>query len=54
MDGQKEFCDVIIDYKRIALDFEKFEKELLSVVKGLVEHVEHFVDKLREDTMKKF
>jgi Asp/Glu/hydantoin racemase len=36
MDGQKEFCDVIIDYKRVALDFGKFEKELLSVVEGLV------------------
>ena len=36
MDDQKEFCDVIIDYKRVALDFDKFEKELLSVAKGLV------------------
>jgi aspartate/glutamate racemase len=37
MDDQKEFCDVIIDYKRVALDFGKFEKELLSVAEGLVE-----------------
>ena len=36
MDDQEEFCDVIIDYKRIALDFGKLEKELLSVAKGLV------------------
>jgi aspartate/glutamate racemase len=36
MDDQKEFCDVIIDYKRVALDFGKLEKELLSVAKGLV------------------
>jgi hypothetical protein len=36
MDHQKEFCDVIIDYKRVELDFDKFEKELLSIVQGLV------------------
>ena len=36
MDDQKEFCDVIIEYKRVALDFDKFEKELLSVAQGLV------------------
>ena len=36
MDDQKEFCDVIIDYKRVVLDFGKLEKELLSVAKGLV------------------
>ena len=36
MENQKEFCDVIIEYKRVALDFDKFEKELLSVAQGLV------------------
>lgn len=36
MDDQKEFCDVIIDYKRIELDFNKFERELLDVANGLV------------------
>jgi aspartate/glutamate racemase len=36
MDDQKEFCDVIIEYKRVELDFDKFEKELLSVAEGLV------------------
>ncbi len=35
MDDQEEFCDVIIENKRVALDFDKFEKELLSIVKGL-------------------
>ena len=36
MDDQQEFCDVIIEGKRNALDFGKFEKELLSVTEGLV------------------
>ena len=36
MDEQEEFCDVIIEGKRNALDFGKFENELLSVAEGLV------------------
>ncbi len=36
MDDQEEFCDVIIENKRVELDFDKFEKELLSIVEGLV------------------
>lgn len=36
MDEQKEFCEVIIEGKRNALDFDKFENELLSVAETLV------------------
>lgn len=37
MDDQPEFCQVIIEAQRNALDFGKFEIELLSVAQGLVE-----------------
>ncbi len=36
MDDQKEFCDVIIEGRRNALDFSKFENELLAVTEDLV------------------
>ncbi len=36
MDGQAEFCEVILESKRTALDFDRFERELLSVAEGLV------------------
>jgi len=36
MDEQKEFCEVIIESKRNALDFDKFENELIYVAETLV------------------
>ncbi|MCK4786114.1 MAG: aspartate/glutamate racemase family protein [Desulfobacteraceae bacterium] len=36
MDNQKEFCEVIIEGRRNALDFNKLENEIVSVVEALV------------------
>ena len=36
MDNQKEFCEVIIEGRRNALDFKKLENEIVSVVEALV------------------
>jgi Asp/Glu/hydantoin racemase len=36
MDDQKEFCDVIIENKRTELDFDKLEREILSIAEGIV------------------
>lgn len=36
MEDQKEFCEVIIDGQRTELDIDKLEREVLSVVDGLV------------------
>ena len=36
MDDQPEFCEVIIEAKRLELDLDKFQAELFSVVDGLV------------------
>jgi hypothetical protein len=36
MDNQEEFCEVIIEGRRNALDFNKLENEIVSTAEALV------------------